>query len=274
MDSRRLLRALPRAFVLLALATGTSGCLFRGTGPTRAAPIPLLDARREAIDQRVADLRTQLASGGLSGQRRKDAQEEFDLLQQRLATGDLRVGDQLVITMLGDSAVRTDTATVRDGSLVSFAGLPDADVSRLLQSEIAPRLQAHTDRFFRNRTVRVTVPTRLAVLGEVARPGFYSVPADRPIAELIMLAGGPTPLSDLGKVSVRRNGKRVLSPAAWDRAQKAGITIGELGLRPGDEIDVGRRRQINWAQISQQTLLIVAGAAAFLQVLILIYGTE
>ncbi len=270
---RRMAAGLRTALALTVMAV-LGGCFWRGSGPSVAPGIPMLSAERADIEQRVADLQRQLEGRALSGSRRRAAEEELQTLQARLTAGDLRVGDQLVITMLGDSAVRVDTATVRDGMVVSFAGLPDADVGGLVQAEIRGRLQAHTDRFFKNRTLRVSVPTRIAVLGEIRTPGFYSIPADRPIAELIMLAGGPTPLTDLNKVSVRRNGDRILSASAWDRAQKAGMTVGELGLRGGDEIEIGRRRQINWAQISQQALLAVAGTAAFLQVLILIYGTE
>jgi protein involved in polysaccharide export with SLBB domain len=250
------------------------GCFWRGTGPLTATPIPLLGADRPAIEARTQELRDRIGAGSLKGGERRTAQEELDLLTRRLAEGDLRVGDQLVITMLGDSAVSVDTATVRDGMLVSFAGLPDVDVARTLQSEVAPRLQAHTNRFFRNRTVRVTIPLRLAVLGQVARPGFYSIATDRPISEVVMLAGGPLPTSDLSQVVVRRDGRQILSAASWGRAQDAGTTIGALGLRPGDEVEIGRRRQVNWAQISQLALVAVGATVAFFQLLVLIYGTE
>jgi len=234
----------------------------------------MLSNSRAQVTQRVAELEQQISSKTLTGNRRKDAEAELAILRRRLAEGDLQVGDQLVITILGDSAVRADTATVRDGHVVSFGGLPDAEMAGVLQSEARDRLQAHTDRYFKNRTVRVNILTRLGVLGEVARPGFYSTSSDRPVSDLLMLAGGPTPLSELSKVSVRRNGERLISEKAWDTAQKTGMTIGQLGLRPGDEIEFGRRRQVNWAQISQIALIALAGSATFFQVLTLIYREE
>lgn len=262
----RCLRLVP---VLLLTA-----CLSRGTGALTATPIPLLSAERSAIQERTEELRSRLAGSGVRGKERTEAQAEIDLLSRRLAEGDLRVGDQLVITIVGDSGVQVDTATVRDGMLVAFAGLPDVDVARTLQAEITPRLQTHSDRFFRNRTVRVVLPVRVAVLGEVARPGFYSLAADRPVSELIMLAGGPSPIADLNRVVVSRNGRTVLGAAAWERAQQSGITIGALGLRPGDEIEVGRRRQVNWAQVSQFALVAVGAFVAILQVLVIVYASE
>lgn len=269
-------RAASRLARCLALlpALALAACLSRGPGPLTVAPIPLLSAERSAIQERTNELRGRLDGASVRGRERTEAQSELDLLTRRLAEGDLHVGDQLVITIVSDSGVQVDTATVRDGMLVAFAGLPDLELARTLQAEIAPRLQAHSDRYFRNRTVRVVIPVRLAVLGQVASPGFYSIAADRPVSELIMLAGGPLPTGDLTKVVVRRNGRQVLSAAAWERAQQAGVTVGALGLRPGDEILIGRRRQVNWAQISQIALVAVGAFVAILQVLVIVYASE
>jgi protein involved in polysaccharide export with SLBB domain len=265
------LSVVPLSACVLLLA----GCLSRGPGgPFTAEPVPLVSAERDIIQRRTSELRARLAEGTARGRARAPVQRELDLLERRLAEGDLRVGDQLVISLLGDTGMGVDTATVREGMLVSFAGLPDLEIAQTLRAEVQPRLQAHADRFFRNRTVRVVLPVRVAVLGQVARPGYYSLTADRPVSELIMLAGGPLPTADLGKVVVRRDGKTVVGTTAWDRARQAGMTLGALGLRPDDEIEVGARRQVNWGQISQLALIAAGAAVAFLQVLVLIYGQE
>jgi len=266
---RRYLWIAPALFVGLL-----SGCFLRGPGPLVAPSVPMLEAGRESVAERVAQLESDLAARRLSGQRRRDAERELLLLRARLDRGDLRVGDQLVITTTGVGEVKTDTATVREGMLVSFASLPDASVAGLLQGEVQPRLQAHTDRFFLNRTVRVSVPTRIAVLGEVVRPGYYAIPSDRPVAELLMLAGGPTPLSALDDITVRRDGRRILSTAAWKRGQRAGLTVGELGLQSGDEIEIGRQRRFDWAQFSQLAFVVVGASVALLQLLLIIYREE
>jgi protein involved in polysaccharide export with SLBB domain len=264
----------PARWLALLPALTLAACLSRGPGALAAPPIPMLSAERAAIQERTDELHARLTGSTVRGRERTESQAEVDLLTRRLAEGDLLIGDQLVITIVSDSGVQVDTATVRDGMLVAFAGLPDLNLARTLQAEIAPRLQAHSDRFFRNRTVRVVIPVRVAVLGEVARPGFYSLAADRPVSELIMLAGGPSSVADLNRVVVRRNGRTVLGAAAWERAQQAGITIGALGLRPGDEIAIGRRRQVNWAQLTQVALVAVGASVAILQILLVLYGTE
>jgi protein involved in polysaccharide export with SLBB domain len=263
------------AWIAPALLVGLmSGCFLRGPGPLVAPSVPMLDAGREAVAQRVALLESDLAARRLSGRRRQDAERELLVLRGRLESGDLRVGDQLVITITGAGEVKTDTATVREGMQVSFASLPDASVAGLLQGEVQPRLQAHTDRFFLNRTVRVNVPTRIAVLGEVVRPGYYAIPSDRPVAELLMLAGGPTPLSALDDITVRRDGRRILSAEAWDRGQRAGLTVGQLGLQSGDELEIARRRRMDWAQFSQLAFVVVGASVALLQLLVIIYREE
>jgi polysaccharide biosynthesis/export protein len=47
-------------------------------------------------------------------------------------------------------------------------------------------------------------PVQLTVLGEVFRPGFYSIAPNTPITQVLLTAGGSTPRADLRSVIVRR----------------------------------------------------------------------
>ncbi len=264
---------LPCTFIAILLVASLGGCGAFRSEPATAPEMPMRMGQRTDIERRAGELEEQLGAGVYSGGRRTAAEQELRLLRQRLAEGDLRVGDQLAINLLGDTAL-ADTATVRDQFAVSFAGLPDADLSGVLQSEIRERLQKHVDRYYKNITVRSQLLTRFAVVGEVARPGFYVVSPDRPVAELVMLAGGPTAVSNLSNIKVHRNGRQILSAKVWERAQNAGMTVSQLGLQSGDEIEIGRRRQFNWAQFSQVALLAVASFAAIMQILVLVYADD
>ncbi len=47
-------------------------------------------------------------------------------------------------------------------------------------------------------------PVQLTVLGEVLRPGFYSIAPNTPLAQVLLAAGGGTPRADLRSIVVRR----------------------------------------------------------------------
>ena len=92
---------------------------------------------------------------------------------------------------------------------------------------------------------------RVAVLGPVGRPGFYSVRADMPLSDVIMVAGGPTQGADVNRTVIRREKADVYGENRISRALAAGSTLDQLGLRGGDEIVVGERKHTNWGVIAQ-----------------------
>ena len=94
-----------------------------------------------------------------------------------------------------------------------------------------------------SRCVQTSSLIRLAVLGEVTRPGFYAVGADVLVTDVIMLAGGPNSEADLRKVSVRRGTREVWTSDRIHTAMTQGTTLDQLNLRAGDEIVVGERRR-------------------------------
>ncbi|MFM7794510.1 MAG: polysaccharide biosynthesis/export family protein, partial [Microcystis panniformis] len=47
-------------------------------------------------------------------------------------------------------------------------------------------------------------PVQLTILGEVQRPGFYSIDPNTSLAQVILAAGGGTPRADLRSILVRR----------------------------------------------------------------------
>lgn len=269
--SRSISRALLAGVGLLLL----SGCLPRRPDfmiRTERATVPLVDGTRAQVAERVAELEQVISTGSLKGDALKEAMQDLTSLRARLDGGDFQVGDQLIVTVSRDE-VTTDTATVREGKSVAFAALPDISLAGLLRSEVQPRMQAHVDRFRKGFTVRVNLLTRLQVAGQVARPGFYSISPDRPVSEVIMLAGGPTPLSKLDQVSIRRDRRLIVKASQWREAVKSGTTIAQLGLQPGDAIEVeGGRPPLNAFQFIQIGFLAVSGTFAIIQLLNWIYA--
>lgn len=166
-------------------------------------------------------------------------------IRERLKQGDFIAGDRVVLVVEGDTAL-TDTFTVRSGGSLSLPSLPDVSLNGVLRSELEQHLTTHISRYLRNPAVSASSLIRLAIVGEVERPGFYPVPADVPLSDIVMTAGGPTQAADFGRMSVRRGSQEFLSTADLRIAVASGMTVDQLNLRSGDEITLGARPRMNW----------------------------
>jgi protein involved in polysaccharide export with SLBB domain len=77
------------------------------------------------------------------------------------------------------------------------------------------------------------------VIGEVVRPGLYSVDPTLNVFDLLAVAGGPTSMAKQDRIQLVRGGEQIrvsLDPAAVARA-----TLRELGVRSGDQLLVPRK---------------------------------
>lgn len=159
--------------------------------------------------------------------------------QERLTDGDFLVGDRLALAVAGEPTL-TDTFTVREGQVLRLPNLPDIKLHGVLHAELQDTLAKDVAAFIKNPDVRVTPLVRVAVLGEVARPGYYSASADELVSSLFMQAGGLEHDSDLGKTEVRRGAETVYTAKMLQTAMAQGQTIDQLALRPGDQVVVGQ----------------------------------
>jgi len=82
------------------------------------------------------------------------------------------------------------------------------------------------------------------VIGEVARPGAYSVGTGLDLVKVLSLAGGPGPAADLGRVRVvgrDAQGKSFVAEVDLDRYLEAGWS--DFIVQPGDAIGVPSQRR-------------------------------
>jgi protein involved in polysaccharide export with SLBB domain len=165
-------------------------------------------------------------------------------VRARLATGDFRPGDLVLLAVQGEPAL-SDTFTIGpEGDLL----LPPPTVGTLslrgvLRSDLQALVAEHLGRFMNNPVVRARPLLRLSVQGEVARPGIYGVAADGALADALMAAGGTTGRADLRKLRVERGGKTLRQGLDLQYAFAEGRTLDEAGFRAGDQVVVGRRRE-------------------------------
>jgi len=127
----------------------------------------------------------------------------------------------------------------------------DISVAGLLDSEIESFLQKELGKYLRNPTVRAQGLLRLSILGAVGQPGFYSFPMDFLVTDAIMEAGGPGGDAKMNKSEIRRSGTVVVSKDAMQEAFRLGLTLNDIGARPGDELLVpGEKTGSKWQSVA------------------------
>lgn len=229
-------------------------------------------ATRAQLKALAESLTGQLAGGTLKPAAQAQAQAGLAGVQARLLNGDFRVGDRFLFSIVGDS-VKADSASVREGYLVQVTALPDLSVMGVLRSELNDHVSTHVARYLKHTVVRTSVLTRVSVTGAVTRPGYVYVPPDRPISDLVMLAGGATDKSLLSELEIRRNGRVIFTSKASKLALREGKTFEQLDVQSGDEIRIptAKTRKVNWGQVTQLALIGSSLAVAFFQVVTMYY---
>jgi protein involved in polysaccharide export with SLBB domain len=174
------------------------------------------------------------------------------LLRQRLEKGDFQDGDRIVIHLQGNTLMPQnfagipETSTVRAGRHLEFPRLADLSLDGVLRSELNDRLTAYFAQYFREPSVKSTPLVRIAVLGQVGKPGYVYTLADAPLSDLIMQAGGPSGSADMAGIVIRRGADVIWDQQDTRAALADGMSLDRLHLRAGDEIEVPQRRDISW----------------------------
>jgi protein involved in polysaccharide export with SLBB domain len=197
----------------------------------------------EALAEQPLATRAQLEA--LARQLSEGDKRDAELLarvQARLQQGDFRQGDLILLQVQGEQALK-DTLTVGPDREVM---LPTATVGSLslngvLMSELEETMTRYVGQFIKDPVVRARPLLRLSIQGQVGRPGFHPVPADAPLADALMAAGGTTASADLDDTRVERDGKAILEGEELTRAIASGRSLSDLNLHGGDQIFVERR---------------------------------
>jgi protein involved in polysaccharide export with SLBB domain len=251
-------RPLPLVPLVLALGLLAPSGFASGVAQTASS-----GASAHRLTQSRADLEElQRRLIGMAETRRYDkgvspefVRAETTYIRRRLEEGDFHAGDRILVavemahTAAPEPAGATgktseqqlsDTFTVGSAQDVTLPVVGVVSLRGVLRAELEPRLTAEIARYIRDPVVRARALVGLTVSGELARPGYYSVPADAVIPAVLMAAGGTTHEAKLNKVTVQRDGKTVWSSDALRTAITAGRTVDDLELRPGDVINVPR----------------------------------
>jgi protein involved in polysaccharide export with SLBB domain len=204
------------------------GALLGAQQPTTSdGSTALLSATARGSYATRADLEKLVAAGG----------PQAAAISARLANGDFQIGDRIALIVVGEPTL-TDTFTVREGQTLRLPNMPDIELHGVLHSELQATLTTDLAKYLRDPEVRATPLIRLAVVGQVQRPGYYSAPADALLSDMLNRAGGATTTANLNKSVIHRNGTLLLNAGVVSYALANGETIDQLSLLPGDEIIV------------------------------------
>lgn len=176
--------------------------------------------------------------------------------QRPIAPEEFHAGDRIALTVEGPSLapgatpgganVVSDTVVVREGQILRFPTIGDISLVGVRRPNLEKYLTHQFSKFLRDPVVHATPLVRIAVLGQVGRPGFYSLPSDIPLSDVVMRAGGPTGESDLNKTVVKRATKTVIGKDQVATALTNGSTLDDLQVAPGDEVVIGEKSHVGF----------------------------
>jgi protein involved in polysaccharide export with SLBB domain len=213
---------------------------------------------RAELEELLARYEAAAATGG-SG--RDQARLEATLIRQRLAEGDLRVGDRVMLVVEGHPQL-TETFTVVAGRKLELPEIGDVPLEGVLRSELEQHLTTQIGRYIRSPTVRARALVRLEILGAIGSPGFYTVPSDVLVSDALMLAGGPSGNADLERVRITRGRDVLWGGDQLRRAIIEGRTLDQLSVHAGDGIFVPVRRS-RYAFL-REVLVVTSGVASLI----------
>jgi protein involved in polysaccharide export with SLBB domain len=174
-------------------------------------------------------------SASYSNEFRLRAKEEADLVRERLRDGDFQVGDQVALSIEGEQGMPV-ALTVGPGRVLTIPNFGELSLAGVLRSELQEKMHAHIAKYVQSPVLQTRSLIRLAVVGQVGRPGFYVLPAESLLSEAIMAAGGPAPTAEMNKARIERGVQRIWEGKVLHQALSDGRTLDQMSLRSGDQL--------------------------------------
>jgi protein involved in polysaccharide export with SLBB domain len=223
--------------------------------PVVVTPAPAEPAGPSAIEQRYAH-RTEAASLGQSASERSVKQQlkqfGYDLFAGAPTTfapaTDIPVpadyvigpGDTIEVQLFGKENEQYSLVVTRDGRInfPEFGALP---VSGLRFTELRADLERRVAEQMIGVKAAITMGAlrsiRVFVLGDVNRPGSYTVSSLSTMTNALFVSGGIRPIGSLRNVQLKRDGRLITRLDLYDLLLR-GDTSDDARLQPGDVIFV------------------------------------
>jgi polysaccharide export outer membrane protein len=150
----------------------------------------------------------------------------------------LRPGDIVKIQVFGHEELSGEYP-VDEQYLLLLPIIGEINVRDMPVTELRRRIRAEFGQLYTQSFVSIIPLFRVAVLGEVNRPGLYSVDPTMTIYDVLATAGGATRDAKGQDTKLIRAGQQV--PVPMEAAWLARATLRELGVRSGDQVVVPRK---------------------------------
>ncbi|HET7872497.1 MAG TPA: polysaccharide biosynthesis/export family protein [Terriglobales bacterium] len=135
-------------------------------------------------------------------------------------------------------------AVVRPDGMITLPLLNDLKVTGMTTKELQDMLTERLKEFLKEPQVTVIVrqirSRKVYLLGEVVRPGTYSLNNPKTVLQLLAEAGGPGAYAKLGAIYVIRqqNGAQTRLSFHYKKAMSGSKASDDLVLQPGDMVVV------------------------------------
>lgn len=220
---------------------------------------------RAELETALKEIEAALAGGGYSSTLRVAKQSQADAIRERLAQGDLRVGD-LIRLDVAELSNMSNFYQVSSNRTITLPGSIEISVAGILRSELQAYMTKQLSKLTRDPSVQVIPSIRLSVFGAVGKSGFVNAPATMLLSDVIQqLAGGPANNVRWEKSRIMRGTKVVVDGNEFREAVNTATTIDQLNLQAGDVIDVA-------AKPAGGTFLRVLGVVGSLSSLVWLIG--
>lgn len=186
----------------------------------------------QAILQRIDS-----ANGPDSGKGDDKLKSLAQQIRARMSRGDFLPGDRIKLQVDSEPQL-SDTFPVGPSQEVVLPIVGVVSLHGVLRSELQTAMTRELGRFLRDPIVRATPLIRLSIAGEVSRPGFYLLPPQAVLSDVVTAAGGTTQNAEVEKMFVQRGDNRVYEGQALQGLMSEGKTLDDASIRPGDKFVV------------------------------------
>src|SRR3989442_9450747 len=100
----------------------------------------------------------------------------------RVLGSGFQVGDRILLKVEGDSQF-SDPFTVGPGPGLTLPVIGEIPLVGVRRADVEPYMSRELARYLKDPVVRAKALIRVSVVGEVQRPGFYSLPGDAVLAD-------------------------------------------------------------------------------------------
>jgi protein involved in polysaccharide export with SLBB domain len=218
----------------LALPAGTAAAQHPDWDPLNR------NATRESLQDLLQLMEGAAQSPAYSAVLRAQATTEATRIRNRLTAGDFVTGDRVMLQVEGEQML-SDTFAVSPGPELVVPNVGTIPLKGVLRTELVGHLTQQVARFVRNPKVRANTLVRISVEGGVGQPGFYTVPTDVVLTDVLQLAGGIGREGSLEDLAIERDRETLWDSPAVREAIILGRTVDEMGIRAGDRLVVGER---------------------------------